>query len=185
MDSGIYSIFCNSNSKYYIGQAVDVNRRIKAHFNKLAANKHHSPYLQHTYNVYGKNSLEFSVLEYCNIDELDNREIYYISKYDSLNPNGFNCTTGGNGMRGFVFSDFTKTNWSVNRKGKYLGKEHPKSKPIKGTHLKNGSILYFDSLQCAERYLNIKGANKNISANCKMKKKSAYGYNWEYDLKNM
>ena len=185
MNSGIYSIFCISNSKYYIGQAIDVDKRIKAHVNKLDANTHHSPYLQHSYNLYGKENLIFEILEYCNIDELDTKEIYYISKYNSLNPNGFNCTLGGSGMRGFIFSEITKNNWSINRKGKYLGKEHPKSKSIKGTNLKTGDIVYFDSLQCAERFLNKKGANKNISSNCKGKKKSAYGYNWEYQLKSI
>jgi len=185
MNSGLYSIFCSINSKYYIGQAIDVDKRIKAHLNKLSANTHHSPYLQHSFNLYGKESLTFEVLEYCNIEELDDKEIYYISKYNSLNPNGFNCTIGGNGMRGFVFSETTKQNWSNKRKGKYLGIEHPKSKEIKGTHLKTGKLLYFDSLQCAERYLNIKGANKNISANCKGKRKSAYGYNWQHQLKNI
>ena len=180
MNSGIYSIFCISNNKYYIGQAIDIEKRIKAHINKLKSNNHHSPYLQNTYNMYGEKDFIFEVVEYCNIDELDTKEQYYIKAYDSLNPNGFNCTTGGNGMRGFVFSEETKKNWAKSRKGKYMGKEHTKSVKIKGTHKITGDIVEFDSILDAERFLNIRGANKNISANCKNKKKSAYQYVWKY-----
>lgn len=180
MNSGIYSIFCISNSKYYIGQAIDIEKRIKAHINKLKSNTHHSPYLQNTFNMYGKDDFKFEVLEYCNIDELDVKEQYYIKFYNSLNPNGFNCTIGGNGMRGFVFSEKTKKNWSENRKGKYMSGEHPKSIKVRGIHQITGNTVEFDSLLDAERFLNKKGANKNISANCRNKKKSAYKYVWKY-----
>lgn len=180
INSGIYSIFCISNNKYYIGQAIDIEKRIKAHINKLKANTHHSPYLQNTFNMYGEKDFIFEVVEYCNIEELDTKEQHYIKMYNSLNPNGFNCTIGGNGIRGFVFSEETKKNWSKNRKGKYMGKEHPKSVRIKGIHQITGKVVEFDSILDAERFLNKRGANKNISANCKNKKKSAYGYFWEY-----
>lgn len=180
INAGIYIIFCVSNNKYYVGQAINIEKRIKAHINKLKANTHHSPYLQNTFNTYGENVFNFEVVEYCNIDELDSKEQHYIKMYNSLNPNGFNCTIGGTGIRGFMFSEETKKNWSKNRKGKYMGKEHPKSVKIKGVHLITKKIVEFDSLSDAERFLNKPGANKNISANCKNKKNSAYGYVWEY-----
>lgn len=42
----------------------------------------------------------------------------------------------------------------------------------------------FDSLSQAEKFLNKKGANKNISSVCLGKRKSAYGYIWSYNLYN-
>jgi hypothetical protein len=45
-------------------------------------------------------------------------------------------------------------------------------------------INTFNSLAQAERYLNKPGANKNSSAVCLGKRKSAYGYIWSYKLYN-
>jgi len=182
MNTGIYSIFCTSNNKHYVGQSINIEARIKAHINKLKANKHHSPYLQNAYNVYGINSFIFDVVEYCDVCELEEKEQFYIEKYNSMNPIGFNCTTGGNGMKNFVFSEETKKNWSNTRKGKYMGKEHPKSVKVKGVHMKTGIVVRFDSLLCAERFLEKKGSNKNISSNCTGKRNHAYGYVWSYDV---
>lgn len=44
-------------------------------------------------------------------------------------------------------------------------------------------IQSFNSLGDAERALNKPGGNKNISANCNEKLKSAYGYYWSYEFK--
>ena len=67
-------------------------------------------------------------------------------------------------------------------------------KPLAGQHggktvyqydLNNGNLLNsFNSLAEAERYLNIKGANKNLSAVCLGKRNYAYGYKWSYTLYN-
>lgn len=43
-------------------------------------------------------------------------------------------------------------------------------------------LTCFNSLAEAECYLNIKGANKNISSVCLGKRKYAYGYKWSYQL---
>jgi len=51
--------------------------------------------------------------------------------------------------------------------------------------LRTGDYLQsFNSLAQAEEYLNKKGANKNLSAVCLGKRKSAYGYIWSYTLFN-
>ena len=42
-------------------------------------------------------------------------------------------------------------------------------------------IQSFNSLTDAERYLSKPGGNKNISANCNKKLKSAYGFIWSYE----
>lgn len=43
---------------------------------------------------YGKVNFKIEELEKCNLDILDEREIYYINLYDSYN-NGYNLTKGG------------------------------------------------------------------------------------------
>lgn len=41
-------------------------------------------------------NFDFEVLEECNKDELNDKEIYYIDFYNTLYPNGYNKTKGGN-----------------------------------------------------------------------------------------
>jgi len=42
----------------------------------------------------GIDNFYIELLEECNIEELDNREIYYILKYSSIHPDGFNIVLG-------------------------------------------------------------------------------------------
>lgn len=52
---------------------------------------------------YGVENFSFSVIEECPLQELDNKEVYYIEKYNSYihfpNSNGYNLTLGGNGRK--------------------------------------------------------------------------------------
>jgi hypothetical protein len=46
---------------------------------------------------YGIDNFLFEVVEECSLEELNNREKYWIKYYDSHNPlNGYNLTDGGN-----------------------------------------------------------------------------------------
>lgn len=106
---GIYYIKNLINEKYYIGQAQDIFKRWrdeKRDLNKEqdAWNKH----LQRAWKKYGENNFEFSVIEICSIDMLDEREIYWISYFDSYN-NGYNQTLGGDGCRGHKCSEETRS----------------------------------------------------------------------------
>jgi group I intron endonuclease len=66
---GIYKILNTENGKYYIGSSNDVKNRIRKHFELLKRNCHHSIYLQHAYNLYGKDAFSVSILENCKIDQ--------------------------------------------------------------------------------------------------------------------
>lgn len=107
MKSGIYLIKNKINNKIYVGQSIDVKKRIGAHLSYLRGNKHNNPYLQKAFNKYGEDNFEFVVLEFCKIDELDEKEIHYIEKYNSLDYNvGYNLEGGGN--LGKVISEVTR-----------------------------------------------------------------------------
>lgn len=60
--SGIYAIINRSNNKFYIGESLDINSRIKKHYFDLKSNTHHNPLLQSDYNKYGESSFEVVVL---------------------------------------------------------------------------------------------------------------------------
>mgnify|MGYP003405240184 CR=1 FL=1 len=94
MDSGIYLIQCGDIK--YVGQSRDINKRIIQHKSNLKNNRHANIYMQRLWNKYSE-QFEFIVIEYCNINELDDNEIYWINKLNTIVPNGMNMTDGGYG----------------------------------------------------------------------------------------
>ena len=92
---GIYKITNLSNMKCYIGQSVLLRKRYIAHKNLLLSNSHHNKHLQNAYNKGEK--IVFEVLEFCSIDDIDEREKMWISFFDSRNRTyGYNFDVGGN-----------------------------------------------------------------------------------------
>lgn len=78
----VYKIQCLENSRIYIGQTCDFDRRMIEHKSELRRNKHGNCILQEDYNKYGLNSFEISVLEYCNSKEDSlKREKYWINQF--------------------------------------------------------------------------------------------------------
>lgn len=96
---GIYKILCTGNNQFYIGSSKNIKQRWYFHKKQLKEGAHHSSYLQRSYDKYGENSLEFSIiLELKNYDEQELRDLeyYYIQKlnpkFNSAAPNICKCT---------------------------------------------------------------------------------------------
>lgn len=98
---GIYLITNKINDKKYVGQSSRINFRWTHHIVDLRNNCHHNKHLQASWNKYGADNFEFSIIEKCTEDELNQREIYWINYYDSFN-NGYNLDQGGSGARGYM-----------------------------------------------------------------------------------
>lgn len=114
--SGIYCIENLINSKKYIGQSVDISNRWRHHKNELNSNIHFNDYLQKSWNKYGEDNFRFYVLEFCDVDQLDELEVYYIALYNTLNRDkGYNLTSGGTDNR--TYSDETRVKISNSLKG--------------------------------------------------------------------
>jgi group I intron endonuclease len=113
--SGIYSIQCIVNGKYYIGQSKDIYSRISDHKRKLITNRHNNIKLQRAYNKYGIDCFVFSTLTICPLEEIDNQEKFYINLLDSV-TNGYNIESGGNKNK--IISDDTRQKMSIAKKGK-------------------------------------------------------------------
>ena len=94
---GIYKITNIKNNKVYIGQSVKLSARKNGHINSLKKQQHHNPLLQLAFNKYGQKSFIFEILEECEIDQLDEKERFWISFFDSTNRDyGYNFESGGN-----------------------------------------------------------------------------------------
>lgn len=90
--SGIYSITNTLNGHMYIGSAVNISRRWSDHTRHLNKNEHHSIHLQNAWNKYGEDAFEFTVLEYCEKEQLIEREQFYI---DEIKPIYNTCPIAG------------------------------------------------------------------------------------------
>ena len=89
---GIYKIKCLKNGKVYIGQSVNIKKRLIEHIRELEKGTHDNQKMQSSYNKYGGNSFTFEVLEVVDDKKhLTSREKYWASEFDSFsNEKGFN-----------------------------------------------------------------------------------------------
>jgi group I intron endonuclease len=80
-ESGIYVIVNAINNHKYVGQSSDLLSRMKSHLRDLKYNRHANPYLQNAYNLHGRSSFVFLVLEYLpGVENLDLKEQYWIER---------------------------------------------------------------------------------------------------------
>ncbi len=81
-DSGIYLIYNIVSEKGYIGQSLNMARRIKAHKHQLKKGTHRNSHLQDSYNKHGVSVFNFICLENCAPEKLTEREGYFIELID-------------------------------------------------------------------------------------------------------
>lgn len=91
----IYKITNLITGKCYIGQAKDLDKRIKGH--KRNVGKVKSP-LYSAIQKHGWDNFEVTILHTTDrYEELDDLEVRYIVECGSLHPHGYNLTQGGTG----------------------------------------------------------------------------------------
>lgn len=117
-EPGIYKCTCLSNSRSYIGQTRFLMRRKNDHIRELRNNRHSNRHFQNAWNKYGEENFTWKVIEYCSVELLDEREIYWIEYYDSF-KSGFNLTTGGS--NGCKYSEESRRK----HREKMLGEKNP------------------------------------------------------------
>lgn len=119
----IYQILNKITKKCYIGEtkSKDVVWRWNQHKQKIESNKG-CPALRDAIKKYGIDNFEFSVLIICFDDERFKYEREYIRKYNSVVPNGYNITNGGEGggFQGKTHTDQVKNIIKDKLKQKYI-----------------------------------------------------------------
>lgn len=92
---GIYGIRNLINGKIYVGKTgMNFGDRWDSHRSLLNSGKHDNPHLQRAWNKYKQENFEFIVLEDCEVDELSDREKYYIKLYKDMGL-AYNIHDGG------------------------------------------------------------------------------------------
>ncbi|MGM0807526.1 MAG: NUMOD1 domain-containing DNA-binding protein [Bacillota bacterium] len=120
----IYKIENLINSKVYIGQTrVGFNKRIGTHSYELRKNIHNNDHLQRAWNKYGEGNFLFSILEMCDVDDLDNAEVFWISYYKAF-LGVYNLESGGNKNK--VHSKYSLLKMSKASKEKWSDPSHAK-----------------------------------------------------------
>ena len=97
---GIYQITNLINGKKYIGQSNNIKKRWNEHKFWATHADENNFYIYRAMKKYGLENFEFSVLEECPKDQLNEREEYWIQYYHTYvhdnQCNGYNLTPGGN-----------------------------------------------------------------------------------------
>jgi len=95
----IYKATNKITNKVYIGQTTHtLDKRIKNHIKESKIYSNRTFML--SINKYGVDNFMFETIDSANnLDELNDKEIYWIDFYNSVSPNGYNITGGGQGRK--------------------------------------------------------------------------------------
>ena len=188
MEGVIYKYTNKVNGKVYIGQTIDECRRIKNHKNACDNTLFHN-----AVRKYGFDSFDYEVIERVDVSILDQKEIYWIAYYKSNNRQfGYNLTTGGEGSRGYKYTDEQRKNRSEQSKGNksFLGHTHTEEYKKMMSELNKGKVFseetrgkISDSMKgnkCAFGHHPSEETKKKISEACKGRvTKGTTGMTWK------
>ena len=115
MSVGIYKI-TNPNGKIYIGQSTDIKKRFKYYYRLECKGQ---TKIFNSLKKYGPENHVFEIIEECSIEQLNEREIYWMGYYNVLKE-GLNLKEGGKGGKHI---QSTKDKISLKLKGKKISEE--------------------------------------------------------------
>lgn len=199
----IYKITNRINGKVYIGQTIgSIVRRWREHCSKGSC----CPFISRAIQKYGKENFTIEQIDVASDrQELDKKEVYWIAYYDSLVPNGYNLTSGGETNKN-ISEDVKRKISEAHRGeknpmfGKRISEEHrrkiseankgiewSKERRLKITgskHPKARKVLCVETgeiFECINSASASKNLNyRNISNVCIGRRKTCGGFHWRY-----
>lgn len=113
MKATIYCVHCIPTGKKYIGQTIQkIKNRINDHFSRSSNSRYK---FHRAIKKYGKDNFIYGIIEECDYDIINEKEMFWIKAYDTF-KNGYNSDTGG--KNGRLVSEETKRKMSKMQKGK-------------------------------------------------------------------
>ncbi len=121
--SGIYRITCTANGRFYIGSAVNLQRRWRVHQHYLSHGTHQNQHLQRAFDKHGSESIVFEIVEFILPAFLLEREQYYLDKLQPFGKKGFNIDRVAGSRMGHECSAATREKLRLANFGKTYGEE--------------------------------------------------------------
>jgi group I intron endonuclease len=204
----IYQIINKKNNKIYVGKTTDtIESRWKEHCQDYKKECNEKRPLYDAMKKYGINNFEISELEKCSLEELNEKECYWIEILGSF-KNGYNATKGGDGKAyadyDLIFSLFnegknikeiksiTEYDCATIKKAleNYNISSEERKKRGREKIVKTVAMLDKDTTEIIKVFPSIKEAYEflgkdphhtaSISYVCNGKRQTAYGYGWKY-----
>lgn len=126
---GIYCITNKITGEKYVGQSIDIEYRKQQHYyNYKYKGSEPNKALYIAMRQYGPENFIFSILEECTIQELNEKEVFWIKNLDSYH-HGYNMNIGGDNFsigENNLNTKLTDEDVLIIRKRVHLGKEYPK-----------------------------------------------------------
>ena len=116
-----------------------------------------------------KIALSFFVIEECGLDIINEREVYWIEFYDSLNS-GYNLREGGNGIRGYKHTE--------EEIQKMIQIQRPRA--VYALDREHNIVMEFPSASTAAKKLGTSSRLIKSVAERVNRQKTAHGYIWVY-----
>jgi len=128
---GIIYLITSPSGKMYVGQTIQpLDKRWKQHIDASRKEyKDHCKVLNKSLRKYGDKHFKIEILEECEEEYLNEKELLYIEKYNTIVPNGMNIKKGG--------SD-TKQKISDSLKGRQVSNKMNPDLPMYMLKVKNG-----------------------------------------------
>lgn len=127
----IYKIVNIKNQKIYIGKTTKQRPTDRFSQHKYLAThpqqEKNISYLHRAMNKEGINNFTFEIIEQADNALLNDRERYWIKQYNTLSPNGYNLTEGGEGTSGFSRSQSKEQRQRKGKSLKQYYKNHPEA----------------------------------------------------------
>lgn len=174
-DMVIYGIQNIITSKWYIGSCKNFKLRIRRHYYYLQKQKHHSTKLQRSWDKYGEDAFEVTILKECKnftSKQLTDEEENFINQYDSY-ENGYNMTNKCTDYKHFTLTDRQIANFVQKRSKKVVIIDRFTGQKIETV----------DSIAAASKKYNV--STSNISKVCQGRlnylKNYVFVYEHDYD----
>lgn len=195
----IYTITNKNNNKIYVGSAKNFKERFNKHYLDLLYNRHHSSHLQNSWNKYGAENFIIRVIEETTINNLIEREQYYIDTFESYNQEkGYNMRRLANSSLGIKRSEETRRKMSIAQSKRkhseetrkkqsltklrvFLGNESLKVILIE-QYTKNGELI--KTWDCGRNQISkILNISSSAISNCLLgRSKTSAGFIWKYKI---
>ena len=181
----IYKITNTKNGKIYIGQSIrPIEQRFRRHIND-ATNNILDTHFARAIRKYGPENFVIELLDSAKTQsELNEKEQFYIIKYDSVN-NGYNETDAIYKCGGNTYLSKSESEMNVIKEKiriSKIGAKNPNSRAVKAKNVDTNEEFFFDTVEECKRFFGEKH-HRFITTRVKKETYSLYKGVWNIAYK--